>query len=371
MPDLVRTSLCRHGSIMTNAFTSSGLFGAMFSDAEIANAFSAAALLQHAIAFEVAWTETLVSVGAIDPKNGEAAITAIHQRAPDVSAMGAASDVDGLPLPEIVSQLREGLPEAHAQAIHTGATSQDVIDTAMVLILLDVLKTIEARLTSVIAALARQSEDADGAMMGRTRMQAAQPIPVAARLHSWATPLRDHLERLDGLRAQVGQVQLGGPVGLRTFPEGQADAAAMELARRLGLRMGPVWHSNRTPMLDVGHWLTLVSGSLGKIGQDVLLMAQPGIDELALSGGGASSAMPHKQNPILAEAIVTLARFVGVQQGGLAQALIHEQERSGTAWALEWMLLPPMAEATAVALRHADVLLGQIDRIGAPNAEVP
>jgi 3-carboxy-cis,cis-muconate cycloisomerase len=169
---------------------------------------------------------------------------------------------------------------------------------------------------------------------------------------------------MDGVRAQVGLVQLGGPLGLRDYPKGQGDAAAKELARRLGLRVDPVWHSNRTPMLEAGHWMTLVSGSLGKMGQDVALMAQQGVDEVKLRGGGASSAMPHKQNPVGAETLVTLARFVAVQQGGLAQAMVHEQERSGAAWALEWMTLPAMAEATGAALGQAQRLIAQIDRIG-------
>lgn len=95
-------------------------------------------------------------------------------------------------------------------------------------------------------------------------------------------------------------------------------------------------------------------------------MSQQGIDEITMSGGGGSSAMTHKQNPILAEAMVSLARFVAGQQGVLAQAMIHEQERSGTAWALEWLTVPAMAEAAGASLRHAERLMSSVTRIGSP-----
>jgi len=349
---------------MSNAFTSSGLFGTLFRDPAVAETFSGPSFLRYATAFELAWTETLASLGAVKPKVGEHALAAIRRAAPDVSTLGASSDLNGLPIPEFVSQLRKDLPAKQANAIHTGTTSQDVIDTVMVLMLLETLGLFETRLNHLVTALTALSDQNQDTMMGRTRMQAALPIPVAMRVHSWLAPLRDHLDRLDGLPAQVGLVQLGGPVGLRDYPKGQGDAAAMELARRLGLRVGPVWHSNRTPILDAGHWMTLVAGSLGKMGQDVALMAQQGLDEVQLRGGGSSSAMPHKQNPVLAETLVTLARFVAVQQGGLAQAMVHDQERSGAAWALEWMILPAMAEATGAALNQASRLIDQIERIG-------
>ena len=94
-------------------------------------------------------------------------------------------------------------------------------------------------------------------------------------------------------------------------------------------------------------------------------MAQQGLDEIKLSGGGGSSAMPHKQNPILAELLVTLARFNATQISGMHQALVHEQERSGSAWALEWMILPAMLHCTTRGLSAAQELLAQVETIGA------
>jgi 3-carboxy-cis,cis-muconate cycloisomerase len=136
-----------------------------------------------------------------------------------------------------------------------------------------------------------------------------------------------------------------------------------ELARILGLQGRPQWHNQRDGIVEFGTTLSLISGSLGKFGQDVALLAQIG-GEIRISGGGGSSAMPHKQNPVAAETLVTLARFNATQISGLYQAMIHEQERSGGAWMLEWLILPQMVLATGAALLIAQRLLGQIDRIG-------
>jgi adenylosuccinate lyase len=113
------------------------------------------------------------------------------------------------------------------------------------------------------------------------------------------------------------------------------DAIAAELARRLGLRNGPSWLAERDGPAELANWLSLVSGSLGRIGEDVALMVQNEVGQAQLSGGGASSAMAHKSNPVQAEILVTLARFNASLLAGQHHALVHENERSGAAWTLE------------------------------------
>lgn len=129
------------------------------------------------------------------------------------------------------------------------------------------------------------------------------------------------------------------------------------LASRLGLTDVPPWHADRTPILEIAQGLMLLTGTLGKIGQDVALMAQTEIGAVRLAGGGRSSAMAHKQNPVGAELLVALGRLNAGRSGVLAQAMIHENERSGAAWTLEWLVLPDMASTTGAALRHANALL--------------
>lgn len=350
---------------MTNPFLRS-VFGQGFCDPQIATAFGAPAFTGHMLAFEAAWTRALKNVGAISVADAGVALAAIADFEP--IDLTAGSQSDGVPVPAFVRALRKGLPEGAAQAIHTGATSQDVVDTAMALTLLQVLDHLHARLNRLEAALAGLDQRFGAApLMARTRMQAALPATASLRVDAWRRGIGGQIARVDAVRAEVAKVQIGGAIGLRDKPAGQGVAVAQAVADELGLKLTPVWHSDRSGMVSYGHWLTLVAGSLGKIGQDIALMAQQGVDEITLTGGGGSSAMPHKQNPVAAEAMVALSRFVAAQQGLLAQAMVHEQERSGTAWALEWMTLPAMAEATGAAINHGLAVVGQITRIGNPD----
>ena len=350
---------------MSNAFTRSPLLGHLLQDSDVAAAFSEQAFAAKLIAFEQAWSEALIHTGTVSAADGSAALDAIAACDLDMAAIERASETDGLPLPEIVRQLRAGQPSRVQGAIHTGATSQDVIDTATVLTCLDIFAMFKTRLETVLAQLGKLDASFGArAMMGRTRMQAALPITVRDRIRIWQEPLGAHLSALETLTKTIAVLQCGGPVGLRDAPSGQGDAVAAHVAKTLGLTLGPVWHTDRSAMLDMGHWLTKLSGSLGKIGQDIALMAQQGLDEITLDGAGGSSAMPHKQNPIRAEILVAIARSVAGQQSILAQTLIHEQERSGAAWTLEWMTLPSMFEASGAALNNAEVLLAQIKDLG-------
>jgi 3-carboxy-cis,cis-muconate cycloisomerase len=346
---------------MTNAFLTSGLWGDLFRDPDAARHFGFEAQLGHLKAFEAAWTEALRDTGAVTGEAAARALTAIAALSPDPDALGEGSDTDGVPVPRMVAMLRKGLDEEAARAVHTGATSQDVVDTAFVLTSRDLLALFGGRIEALcerLDALARAFGDRP--LTGRTRMQAALPITVKDRLGDWTAPLRGLRADTDALVAEISVVQIGGPVGL-----GASDARlAGIVADRLGLRAGEVWHTDRRRVLNLGNWLTKVAGSLGKLGQDVALMAQQGIGEVALSGGGGSSAMPHKENPVRAEVLVALARVVAGQQGTLAQAMIHEQERSGTAWAIEWLVLPAMFEATGAALLNAARLLEQVQSLG-------
>ncbi|WP_209425276.1 3-carboxy-cis,cis-muconate cycloisomerase [Pararhodobacter sp. SW119] len=350
---------------MTNAFTASGLFGDLLSDESFAAEFSARAFTDRMLAFEAAWTRALHATGTVTADAAAAALAAIDGF--DADGIGSAGAADGLPVPAMVTALRSSLPPDAARAIHTGATSQDVIDTAMALTLLSVLSTLETRLAGIIGLIdTLEQRFGTQPLMARTRMQAALPATVALRLSAWARPLQEHLTRLEGLRAGIGQVQIGGPIGARDLPCQLEPGFVGHVARALDLRTGPVWHTDRSAMVSFGHALALLTGTLGKIGQDVLLMAQQGVDEIALTSGGGSSAMPHKSNPVAAEALVAIARFVAAQQGLLTQAMVHEQERSGTAWALEWLTLPAMCEASGAALHHAERLLSSITRMGTP-----
>lgn len=163
---------------------------------------------------------------------------------------------------------------------------------------------------------------------------------------------------------RVARLQLGGAVGTAHVFGEDRDDIARHMAKQLGLKHDPTWHTDRSAVIEFAGQISAITGSLGKIGQDIALMAQQGVDEIVISGGGGSSAMPHKSNPVLAELLVTLARFNATQVSGMHQALVHEQERSGAAWMLEWMILPQMTAATGRALSTCSTLLDQIGSMG-------
>jgi len=344
------------------------LLGGLFGDEEVAGAFAAEATLERYRAFEAALTRALAAEGLIDDAAAEAILAGCASFRPDVAAIAAATARDGVPVPEYVRQLRAHVGDPHAAALHLGATSQDLVDTALVQALDDVNAILAGRLRAVDAALDTLTERFGAApLMGRTRMQAAVSITVGDRVAAWRAPLPWHLDRLAGLSPRLHALQFGGAVGTRHALGDRGEAVAARLAEALGFAHAPkAWHAERDGIAEYGAWLSLVTGSLGKIGQDVALMAQQGLDEIALADGGSSSAMPHKRNPVQAELLVTLARFNATQLAGLHHALVHEQERSGAAWAVEWMLLPPMCVATGTALATAQAMFGSVERLGAP-----
>ena len=314
---------------------------------------------------EDSYIRALATAGRIPENQALRIIARLADVTLDMDALRARTHQDGVVVPGLVAQMKSVLSAQDAKVFHTGLTSQDVIDTSFAMSLIPILRAFAAQLNFVRALFPVLSQKhGTNPLMGRTRHQAALPITVQHRLDEWDAPLGQLMTDLEILEPDLLSLQLGGPVGLA---EGLDQEIANAMAADLGLSApNQPWHTNRHALIRFGGWLSQVSGAMGKIGQDVALMAQQGIDEVALDSGGSSSAMPHKQNPILAETLVTLARYNATQVGGLHQALIHEQERSGVAWALEWMILPSMIEATGASLERAGELLGSFTRIGTP-----
>lgn len=339
--------------------------GGLFADQEASSLWSVETQLSHYAAFEIALAHALELTGRVAMGHGTQAAIAIADVVPDLSELQRGTGKDGLPIPALVCQMRDAAGSA-ASAVHTGATSQDVLDSALSLTLRSLTDLLASRLSDLQKALSSLKDQfGSRSMMGRTRMQTALPIKVMDRLETWTAPVGEHLTRLDVLRPRIERLQLGGAVGTGADFGVDHGEIIQHMARDLGLNPAPhVWHADRTAIAEYGSCLSLITGSLGKMGQDLCLMAQQGIPQVALAGGGGSSAMPHKANPVLAELLVTLSRFNAVQLSGLHHSLVHEQERSGAAWMLEWMVLPPMSVATCRSIAAASDLCLQITRLG-------
>ena len=333
------------------------ILSALLGDEEVSRAFSVEADIRAMLAFEKALASAQAAVGVI---SGEAAARigqVCADFSPEISTLAEGVARDGVVAPTLVKLLRQKVGEPYAANVHFGATSQDVIDTSLILRLKPLVASLGARLDALIGALrAIELEQGATPLMGRTRMQRALPIHAADKLRGWREPLQRHGDRLVELKQRLLVVQFGGAVGVRGGLDGYGDKIAAEVARLLELDNGPCWQVERDCLAEFAGWLSLVSGALGKIGQDVAIMAQNEISEVKLAGGGASSAMAHKSNPVGAEMLVTLARFNAALLSAQHQSLIHENERSGAAWTLEWLVLPQMLAATGAALRHASAL---------------
>ncbi len=324
------------------------ILSGLLADKEVTKLFSVREEIETMIAIEGALALSGARAGVIPQAAAQAILNGLSDFEPDLQKIAAATARDGVLIPELVLQLKAHVGGEHATHIHYGATSQDIIDTSLIIKIKSLVSILESRLKTIESELQRLSDAfGDNTMTGRTRMQAALPIRVSDRIGDWSEPVNSASERLGQLKPRLLVLQFGGAVGTLDKLGDKGREVATHLAKDLKLGLPEKsWHNNRGAIAEFAGWLSLLSGALGKIGQDVALMAQNEISEISLSDSGGSSAMPHKQNPVRAEILVTLARFNATLLAGMHHSLVHEQERSGSAWTLEWMLLPQMCVAT-------------------------
>lgn len=350
------------------ALTGQPYFHALLGDAEVAALLGRKADIAALLRFEAALAKAQAEAGMITAADAATIRAALDAFEPDMERLTASTLKDGVPVPGLVQQLREHVGGEAAKALHLGATSQDVVDTALALKLKTVFDCFESRLMILDGAFdALLQRFGSAPLMGRSRMQAAIAMTAGDRIAVWRDAVANAGAALAAQKPHSLILSLAGAVGTSEKFGDAITSIRHSMATELGLAVpayGP--HADRGRIADLGNALSRITGALGKLGQDVALMAQNGIGTITLSGGGGSSAMPHKQNPVRAEVLVALARFNAVQLSALHQSLVHEQERSGAAWTLEWLVLPQMLEATGAALTHAIFLLDHVERIGDP-----
>ena len=336
----------------------SGVLRALLSDAEVDGVLGDAALAGAMVEVERALAVVQGRLGIIDDTSAAAIARSLEHFEPDLADLARGTAKAGVPVPALVAQLRRAVGEPAASALHWGATSQDIVDTALVLRLRAALDLLSGRLDQLISALAAMADMQRGTVtVARTRFQQALPTSFGLKAAGWLAPLLRHRERLAELRPRLLVVQFGGAAGNLAALGAHGVEVMDALAAELQLGSPPMpWHSQRDAVAELAGWLALVTGSLGKFGLDLLLLAQNEIGEVREAEGGGSSTMPQKANPVRCEALVTLARRNAVQLAGVHEAMVHAQERDGSAWQAEWLALPEMLTATGAALGHAHTL---------------
>lgn len=343
---------------MTSITPSPGLFTALFGDANIAAEFSDAQYVRYLLHVEAALAKVQGRLGVI-PAEAAGQITAgIGDLQADFDQLQAGMENDGFPMIELVRQIRAQVGGDAASYIHWGATTQDIMDTAAVLQMRAALDRIERGLQGLIAQLARLADrHRDTLMAGRTHSQQALPITFGLKVARWLAPLLRDRRRLAEIRTRLLVVQFGGAAGTLASLDGRGLEVQQALAEelQLGVPLLP-WHTERDTLAEAAGWLALLSGSLAKMAQDVILMAQTEVDELRESADrsrGGSSTMPQKSNPVMSEVIIAAARTNAALLAAMHQALIQEHERATHGLQMEWLSLPQMFILTGGALNKA------------------
>jgi 3-carboxy-cis,cis-muconate cycloisomerase len=307
---------------------------------------------------EAALARAEAKAGIIPEGAAEEICAAARSVNADLQQIAKGTARDGFPVIALVQALRQEAGPQAAPYVHWGATTQDIIDTAVVLQCRSAIALFKGRLSKIGRSLAGLADRHRSTILaGRTHSQQALPITFGLKAANWLAPLARHRERLDEICTRLLVIQFGGASGTLAALGDKGLAVMRRLADELGLAV-PVapWHTQRDGFVELAGWLSLLTGSLAKMAQDIILMAQTEVEEAVESaegGRGGSSTMPQKSNPITSELIVAAARVNASLLSGMHQALIQEHERGTHGWQVEWLTLPQMIVLTSGALKHA------------------
>ena len=331
-------------------------------DQRAADLMSDGAFLAAMVAVEQAWLDGLVAAG-IAPADARVDLSELRQDG-DAETIAVGADTDGTPVSGLVALLRRRAPDPAARWLHRGLTSQDVVDTALMLGVREVLTRVGDELAGQVRTLATLAESHRGTtMLAHTLAQAALPSTVGVKVAHWLSGVIEAAEPVAGLQASL-PVQVGGAAGTlaaATELAGSVDGAIAlsdALAAALGLAPAPPWHTTRSTVTRIGDTLVTCCDAWGHIAADVITGSRPEIGELLEGEGGRSSTMPHKNNPMRSVLIRRAALAAGPLGATLhTAAATSVDERSDGAWHTEWATLRTLARRTVVAASHTSELL--------------
>jgi 3-carboxy-cis,cis-muconate cycloisomerase len=338
------------------------LFRDAFGTPAMREVFSDVALISRYAEVEIALAKAEARCGVIPAEAAQQIAELTDVSALDFDLLRQETDIVGYPILPLVHQMVKQCGEA-GRYVHWGATTQDIMDTAVVLQIRAGLAIVEAdiaELRGILADLSKRHRDTP--MAGRTHLQQALPVTFGYKAAIWLAMFDRHAERLAQLKPRVLVGQFAGAAGTLASLGDKGFEVQQALCEELGLGV-PVstWHVARDGFAEAINFLALVTGSLGKIALDIMIMASTEFGEVYepfVKGRGASSTMPQKRNPISSELMLAAAKGVRQHAGLMMDAMVQDFERATGPWHVEWMAIPESFVLTAGALHQAKFALG-------------
>ena len=362
----------------------SALLNGIVSTPDMDHAMSGTSLIQAMLRFEAALSGALEDCG-LAPLGSEAVVTALladtfltPERAEAIRLAARAAGNLAIPFVKLVTEAVSKHDPGAAGVVHQGATSQDVLDSALCLQMKDAFELLAAdldRLRSICAAFATQH--AETVMVGRTWLQQGPPVTLGLKVAGWVAALDRQRERLRDVKRRCLRLQFGGAVGTLASLGSDGIAVSKALSRRLELPESALpWHTQRDNLVEIASTLGNLIGTLGKMARDISLLMQSEVGEVLEpigEGRGGSSTMPHKRNPVGSAAVLAAATCAPGLVATMFAAMPQEHERGLGGWQAEWETLPQLFRLTAGALGnmndmaaglevHADVMVANLDR---------
>jgi 3-carboxy-cis,cis-muconate cycloisomerase len=336
------------------------LFDGLFASDAMAGVFSDRSRVQAMLDFEAALARSEAETGVVPRPAAAAIVSQCRADLFDLEALAEGTVLAGnaaIPLVKTLTKRVERRDPDAARYVHWGATSQDAVDTGLVLQLRSALSLFDAdlaRLNDALAVLAQSHRHT--VMLGRTWMQPAPPVTFGLKVAGWLSAFDRERDRLRELRGRALVIQFGGAVGTLAALGGKGLEVALRLAEELHLAVPDLpWHSHRDRIAETGALLGLLAGNLGKMARDLALMLQSEVAEVSeprVPGRSGSSTMPHKQNPVGIAAMLAVATRVPAQIATLYAAMPQEHECGLGGWEAEWEALPEICVLTASSLAH-------------------
>jgi 3-carboxy-cis,cis-muconate cycloisomerase len=343
---------------MPSTIVDSHIFQGIFSTDEMRSVWSDENRTQHYLDIEAALAKVQAKLDIIPQEAADEIVSHCRLDQIDMVELRRQTERIGYPIIAVVNQLNTLCRDDLGEYCHWGATTQDITDTATVLQIREALDLVDDELTAISAGLARLArEHRDTPMIGRSNLQQAIPVTFGYKMAGLLSAIERHRERLTQLRERVLVGEFAGAAGTLASLETGAMETQAGLCAELGLQQPVIaWHTIRDNIAEVGTFLGLVGGTLGKLSMDVKLMMQTEVGEVYepfAHGRGSSSTMPQKRNPISSCYIHAAISVVRQHAAALMDAMVADHERSTGPWEIEWIVLPEAFCLMAGALKQA------------------